>query len=216
MKDQGQLPGPQGPVQPLQPEVLAAVAAARNLNLFAQHPSLNPIYNGLIMSPASAGYISSAMAGALNNSSLGLGNSGFDQAMPATSRLSSGTGDSSLLGPYRTYGSSIGAASQQVQASASQIGQQLISSRNKGAAGGSVSGYASFFWYEIFLLDSIDIVFIALRTVKFSSNVEIFFALLNISRLMLLIVLLILIGYSPAHLKRKINLCMGLKIVKRE
>lgn len=178
---QAQHPGQQGPVQPLQPlqpEVLAAVAAAQNLNLFAQQPGLNPMYSGLLMNPTPAGYISPTVAGALSNSSLGLGHNGFGQGMSATSHLSSGTSGGSLLGPYGTYGSSISAASLKAQPSASQIGQQLVSSRNKGAASGSLSGYTSYLWYEIFLCDSFNIVFIVVSTDK-CSDIEIFLCVLE-------------------------------------
>ncbi|PKI76339.1 hypothetical protein CRG98_003261 [Punica granatum] len=135
----GQLPGQQGQVQPLQPQVMAALAAAQNLNLFSQHPGLNPMYSGLLTSPNPSGFISPAAAGALSHSPLGLGHS-FGQGMPATSQLSGG----SLLGPYGIYGNSVVSASPQAQPSASQIGQQLVSSRNKGAAGGSFSGHTSY------------------------------------------------------------------------
>ncbi|KAK4776042.1 hypothetical protein SAY87_024003 [Trapa incisa] len=138
--------GQQGPEQPLQPEVLAAVAAAQNLNMLAQHPGLHPMYSGLLVNTTPAGSISPAIAGSLSNSFLGLGRNGFGQGMLAKSQLSSGTSGGSVLGPYGTYESPISATPLKVQVEAPQIGHSFLSSRNKGAASGSFSGYTSYLW----------------------------------------------------------------------
>ncbi|KAK4772995.1 hypothetical protein SAY87_028014 [Trapa incisa] len=90
------------------------------------------MYSGLLVNPTPAGYISSAVAGPLSDSSLGHGCNGFDQPISDTSV-------GFVLGPCGTYESSVKA-----QAGTSQIGHAFVSSRNKGAGSGYTSSLCFF------------------------------------------------------------------------
>ncbi|XP_042506715.1 UBP1-associated protein 2A-like [Macadamia integrifolia] len=104
--------------QPVQTPVLAAVAASQNLALFSQHPTLNPLYGGLIGNPNAglvAGSFHPMMAGALNPvaiPSTQVAGSSFGTAMglggygPSHS-LATFEGNPSLLGPYGSSATSL-------------------------------------------------------------------------------------------------------------
>ncbi|XP_043696864.1 UBP1-associated protein 2B-like [Telopea speciosissima] len=127
--------------QPVQTPVLAAVAASQNLALFSQHPTLNPLYSGLLGNP-NAGFVAGSfnpmMAGALNPiaiPSTQVAGSSFGNAMGiggygAPYGLGTFGGNPSLLGPY---GSS---------ATALQ-GLQSYQSSNMQPSSGAFPGYLS-------------------------------------------------------------------------
>lgn len=133
--------------QPPQGPVLAAVAAAQNLAMFGQHPGLNPLYGGLYGNPSAAtavgagGMINPALAGATS------------QGVVPTSQMGGfGVGSQSMLGAYR-----VGHGLQHVYPN-TQIGQAGMT-RAPGA-GGSVAGYPSYKWYDLFNLDFNDSIYV--------------------------------------------------------
>ncbi|XP_010261157.1 PREDICTED: UBP1-associated protein 2A-like [Nelumbo nucifera] len=136
--------------QAVQAPVLAAVAAAQNLALFSQHPSLNPLYGGLLGNPTAGlvgGSINPLVAGALNpavvpsaqvaGTSLGnaVGLGGYDASSHGLGSLS---GSASLLGAYGSASALQGLQSYQT----SQLGQS--SSARTYPTGGTLTGYPSY------------------------------------------------------------------------
>ncbi|KAA8546870.1 hypothetical protein F0562_003299 [Nyssa sinensis] len=139
-------------VQPVQAPVLAAMAAAQNLALFSQHPSLNPTYSGLLANPnagliAAAGSMNPIVAagglsqGVLEGGLLGSGATGLGgYGGLASQGFGSFGGRPSVLGAYGSSGSTMQGL--QYAYPSSQIGQP--SSARAHGVGGSFSGYPSY------------------------------------------------------------------------
>lgn len=132
-------------VQSQQP-VMAAMAAAPNLQLFAQHPSL-PVYGGF-GNPALAGgmlnqgVVPMSQVGLVGSSvGAGMGLSGYSGGSYGLSQLSAG--GSSLLSSYGPGSSSLKSLPHIY--SSSMLGK-TVSESGQAAAGGSLSGYTSHLW----------------------------------------------------------------------
>ena len=139
-----------------QPSVMAAMAAAPNLHLFAQHPSLNPMYGGY-GNPAlgggmlNQGVVPMSQVGLIGSSvGAGIGLSGYSGGSYGLSQLSAG--GSSLLGSYGPGSSSLKGLPHIY--SSSMLGK-TVSESGQTAAGGSYGGYTSHLWYEMFHILSI-------------------------------------------------------------
>lgn len=156
-------------VQPVQAPVLAAVAAAQNMAMLSNYPSLNmnPMFGGLIANP-SAGFQPGAAGGygqgVIGPSQLGqlgagaggyggvsaphnqlgqLGGAGAGYGGVAPHGLGSLGGSQSLLGSYSTAPMLQGL--QQAYPPSSQMGQTSTS-----RAGGSYGGYPLYrLWYDL-------------------------------------------------------------------
>ncbi|XP_008453768.2 RNA-binding protein P-like isoform X1 [Cucumis melo] len=130
-----------------QTPVMAAMAAAPNLQLFAQHPGLNPVYGGYV-SPAlgggmlNQGVVPMSQVGLVGSSvGAGIGLSGYSGGSYGLSQLSAG--GSSLLGTYGSGSSSLKGLPHLY--SSTMLGK-TVSESGQAAAGGSLGGYTSHLW----------------------------------------------------------------------
>ncbi|KAK6922953.1 RNA recognition motif domain [Dillenia turbinata] len=112
--------------QAAQPPILNAVAAAQNLALYSQIPSLNPMYSGLLGNP-NAGLIAPMLGGVISTSQIG-NVGGFGAVTPGLGSLN---GIPSVLGAYGSW-------------PGLQLGQS--SAARAQGAGGSYSGYPPCMW----------------------------------------------------------------------
>ncbi|KAK6924137.1 RNA recognition motif domain [Dillenia turbinata] len=118
--------------QAAQPPLLNAVAAAQNLALYSQIPSLNPMYSGLLGNP-NAGLIAPMMGGVIPTSQIG-NVGGFGAVTPGLGSLN---GAPSVLGAYGSY-------------PGLQLGQ---SSAARAQGAGGYSGYPPHMWYGLCSFD---------------------------------------------------------------
>ncbi|OVA00397.1 RNA recognition motif domain [Macleaya cordata] len=131
---------------PMQPQTLAAAAAAQNLALFNQHPSLNPMYSGLVANSNPC-----LIPGTVNPLMAGTFNPGF---FPPT-QMGGGSfggglvgGHSGILGGNPSIPgalASMNPALHGLQAYQNSHLGQSSSSRIHGASG-SLTGYPSYIW----------------------------------------------------------------------
>ncbi|XP_022941787.1 UBP1-associated protein 2B-like isoform X2 [Cucurbita moschata] len=130
-----------------QPPMMAAMATASNLPLFAQHPSLNPVCSGF-GNPAlgggmlNQGVVPMSQVGLVGSSvGAGIGLSGYSGGSYGLSQLSAG--GSSMLGSYGSDSSSLKGLPHIY--SSTMLGK-AVSDRGPAASGGSLGGYTSYLW----------------------------------------------------------------------
>ncbi|XP_022136525.1 UBP1-associated protein 2B-like isoform X1 [Momordica charantia] len=148
-KNQNSTQAAQSLAQTQQP-VMTAMAAAPNLQLFAQHPSLNPVYGGF-GSPAlgagilNQGVVPMSQVGLVGSSvGAGIGLSGYSGGSYGLSQL--GAGGSSLLGSYGPGASSLKGLPHMY--TSTMLGK-TVSDQGQAAAGGSLGGYTSHLCFSV-------------------------------------------------------------------